>query len=74
MRLTAIRVTYSIKSVVGYNTHIEDNGASKAYSATVHSPTDAHLLKLRLKITLKLDGSYMFRFTTIIRELAIEPG
>ena len=41
---------------------------------TVHSPTDAHLLELRLKFTLKLDGSYMFRSTTIIRELAIEPG
>ena len=41
---------------------------------TVHSPTDAHLLELRLKFTLKLDGSYTFRSTTIIRELAIEPG
>ena len=41
---------------------------------TVHSPTDAHLLKLRLQFTLKLGGSYMFRSTTIIRELAIEPG
>jgi len=41
---------------------------------TVHSPTDAHLLELSLKFTLKLDGSYMFRSTTIIRELAIEPG
>jgi len=41
---------------------------------TVHSPTNAHLLELRLKLTLKLDGSYMFRSTTIIRELAIEPG
>jgi len=37
---------------------------------TVHSPTDARLL--RLQFTLKLDGSYMFRSTTIIRELAIE--
>ena len=27
-----------------------------------------------LVISLKLDGSYMFRSTTIIRELAIEPG
>ena len=41
---------------------------------TVHSPTDAHLLKLRLQFTLKLDGSYMFRPTTIIGGLAIEPG
>jgi len=41
---------------------------------TVHSPTYAHLLKLWLEFTLKLDGSYMFRSTTIIRELAIEPG
>jgi len=41
---------------------------------TVHSPTDAHLLELRLKFTLQLDGSYMFRSTTIIRELVIEPG
>ena len=41
---------------------------------TVHSPTDAHLLKLWLQFTLKLDGYYMFRSTTIIRELAIEPG
>ena len=28
---------------------------------TVHSPTDAHLLELWLKFTLKLDWSYMFR-------------
>jgi len=41
---------------------------------TVHSPTDAHLLELWLKFTLKLDGSYVFRATTVIRELAIEPG
>ena len=41
---------------------------------TVHSPTDAHLLKLLLQFTLKLHGSYMFRSTTIIRELAVEPG
>jgi len=41
---------------------------------TVHSPTDAHLLELWLQFTLKSDGSYMFRSTTIIRELAIEPG
>jgi len=41
---------------------------------TVHSPTDAHLLELLLKLTLKLDGSYMFWSMTIIRELAIEPG
>ena len=41
---------------------------------TVHSPTDAHLLKLWLKFTLKSGGSYMFRSTTIIRELATEPG
>ena len=41
---------------------------------TVHSPTDAHSLELGLKFTLKLDGSYIFRPTTIIRELAIEPG
>jgi len=41
---------------------------------TFHSPTDVHLLKLRLQFTLKLDGSYMFRSTTINRELAIEPG
>jgi len=41
---------------------------------TVHSRTDAHLLKLWLQFTLKLDGSYTFRSTTIIRELAIEPG
>ena len=33
---------------------------------TVHSPTDAHLLKLWLKFTLKLDGSYMFWSTTIM--------
>jgi len=26
------------------------------------------------KSYVKLDGSYMFRSTTIIRELAIEPG
>jgi hypothetical protein len=41
---------------------------------TVHSPTDAHLLELLLQFTLKLDGCYMFRSTTIIGELAIEPG
>ena len=41
---------------------------------TVHSPTEAHLLQLWLQFTLKLDGSYVFRSTTIIRELAIEPG
>jgi len=41
---------------------------------TVHSPTDAHLLKLWLKFTLKFVGSYMFRSTTVIRELVIEPG
>jgi len=41
---------------------------------TVDSPTDAHLLKMWLQFTLKLDGSYMFRSTTIIREPAIEPG
>jgi len=41
---------------------------------TVNSPTEAHLLELRLQFTLKLDGSYMFRSTTIIRELAIELG
>ena len=41
---------------------------------TVHSPTDAHLLKLSLKFTLKLCGSYMFRSKTILRALAIEPG
>ena len=41
---------------------------------TVHSPTDAHLLKLWLQFTLKLGGSCMFWSTTIIRELAIEPG
>jgi hypothetical protein len=41
---------------------------------TIHSQTDAHLFKLWLQFTLKLDGSYMFRSTTIIRELAIEPG
>ena len=41
---------------------------------TVHSPTDADLLKILLKFTLKLGGSYMFRSMTIIRELAIEPG
>ena len=38
---------------------------------TVHSPTDAHLVKLWLKFTLKLDGSYWFRSTTIIRELEL---
>jgi len=27
-----------------------------------------------ITISLKLDGSYMFRSTTIIRELAIVPG
>ena len=43
-------------------------------SHTVNSPTDTHILKLWLKFTLKLCGSYMFRSTTIIRELAIEPG
>jgi len=41
---------------------------------TVHSPTDAHVLKLWLQFTLKLDGCYMFRSMTIIRELEIEPG
>ena len=41
---------------------------------TVHSPIDSHLLKLWLQFTLKLAGSYMFRSTTIIRELVIEPG
>jgi len=41
---------------------------------TVHPPTDPHLLERWLKFTLKLYGSYMFRSTTIIRELAIEPG
>ena len=41
---------------------------------TVHSPTDAHLLTLWLQFTLKLEGFYMFRSTTIISELAIEPG
>jgi len=41
---------------------------------TVYLPTDAHLLKLLLQFTLKLDDSYMFRSTTIIRELAIKPG
>ena len=41
---------------------------------TVHSPTDAHLLKLWLQFALKLDGCYMFRSTTIISDLAIEPG
>ena len=41
---------------------------------TFHSPTDAHLLKLVLLFTLQLDGCYMFRSTTIIRELAIKPG
>ena len=41
---------------------------------TVHSPTDAHLLTLWLQFTIKLDGSHMFQSTTIIRELAIEPG
>ena len=40
---------------------------------TVHLPRDAHLLTLWI-IYIKLDGSYMFRSTTIIRELAIEPG
>ena len=40
---------------------------------TVHPSTDAHLLKLWLQFTLKLCGSYMFRSTTIIRELEIEP-
>jgi len=44
------------------------------YLHTIHSPTDAHLLKFWLQFILKLDGSYMFRFTTIIRELEIEPG
>jgi len=37
---------------------------------TVPSPTDAHLLEC----CLKLDGSYIFQSTTIIRELAVEPG
>jgi hypothetical protein len=41
---------------------------------TVHSPRNADLLKLWLQFTLKLDGSYMFRSTTVIRELAIESG
>ena len=41
---------------------------------TVHLPADAHLLKLWLQFTLKLDGSYIFWSMTIIRELAIEPG
>jgi len=30
--------------------------------------------KTLIKFTLELYGSYTFRFTTIIRELAIEPG
>ena len=45
-----------------------------SYIRTVHSSIDAHLLKLGLEFTLKLVGSYMFRSTTIIRVLAIEPG
>jgi len=31
-------------------------------------------IKTLIKFTLKLGASYMFRSTTIIRELAIEPG
>ena len=46
----------------------------KRTTHTVHSPTDEYLLKLRLQLILTLDGSYVFRSTTIIRELAIEPG
>jgi len=42
---------------------------------TIYSPTDSHLrINTLIKIYIKLDGSYMFRSTTIIRELAIEPG
>jgi len=31
-------------------------------------------INILIKIYIKLDGSYMFRSTTIIRELAIDPG
>jgi len=31
-------------------------------------------IRTLIKIYIKLDGSYMFRSTTIIVELAIEPG
>ena len=41
---------------------------------TVHSPKDAHILKLWLQFTLKLDGFYMFRSTTMVRELENERG
>jgi len=55
----------------------EDSGErlpNKIEDHTVHSPAEAHLLKFSLQFTLKLDGSFLFRSTTIIRELAIEPG
>ena len=51
----------------------EENQTTR-FIHTVRSPTDAHLLEFRLKFTFKLDGSYVFRSTTIIRDLAIEPG
>jgi len=57
-----------------FKTPKENKQRKPFYIHTVHSPTDAHLLELRLQLTLKLDGSYMFRSKTIIRELAIEPG
>jgi len=50
------------------------SGTETKIMHTVHSPTDVNLLKFCLKFTLKLRGRYMFRSTTIIRELAIEPG
>ena len=51
-------------------------GYTVLYNSTFQPIKNAHLLKLCLQFTLKLklDVSYMFRPTTIIRELAIEPG
>ena len=64
-----------------YNTRIKGkrmffftfNGNLVSMIHTVHSPTDAHLITL-ITTSLKLDGSYMFRSTTIIREPVNEPG
>ena len=54
--------------------HMWSRKGKSYFCDTVHSPTDAHLLEFFFKFTLKLDGSYTFRSTTFIRELAIEPG
>jgi hypothetical protein len=45
--------------------------ASLSYSSFTNRCTFINVL---IKIYIKLDGSYMFRSTTIIRELAIDPG